>query len=147
MRSRSWMAALTLVACSLGIAGAADAPARKTVVLQMQISGLTNNTVIDIRPAHPGCSFKPARKRVVNVRTSKTIVIEHPVEVTSTAADRDCTFAITISEPGCDPKTVRRGVQLAAADAEKGDGPQTFKIFLTAPSVIAKTEDSGRTVR
>lgn len=147
MRSRSWMAALSLVA-GLALAGVptqADdkAPVRNTINLQLQITGLTTDgTVVEIKPGHAGCQFDEIKK---TIRHAGSIVrlADLEIDAESTGADRDCSFLITIKEPGHPPKEFRRGVRLAAKRGEKKVmDPQTLKIYLSAPSIAAK--DSAR---
>src|SRR4051794_29512749 len=78
MRSRSWMAALSLVAgLGLLLAGAPTraaekAPVRNTINLQLQITGLSaDGTVVEIKPGSPGCKFDEVKK---TIRHAGTIV-------------------------------------------------------------------------
>lgn len=147
MRSRSWMAALSLVT-GLALAGTPSraeeqAPVRSTINLQLQINGLSaDGTVVEIKPGHPGCQFDEIKK---TIRHAGTIVrlAEIAIDAESTGADGQCSFLITIKEPGQPPKEFRRGVRLAAKhDEHKSVESQTLKIYLTAPSVAAR--DSGK---
>lgn len=148
MRSRSWMAALSLVA-GLALWAAAPiraddkAPVRNTINLQLQITGLSaDGTVVEIKPGSPACKFAEVKK---TIRHAGTIVrlAEIAIDAESTGADGQCSFLITIKEPGQPPKEFRRGVRLAAKhDEHKSVESQTLKIYLTAPSVAAR--DSGK---
>jgi hypothetical protein len=143
MQGRSWMAALTLVA---GIIGASAAPSKAEappvahkVRLRLNIAGLGRGGCdVDVKPAHAGCNFRP---RVVHVGSDGKFQIELD-DVQSTGADRDCSFAITIREPGHADKTVRRGLQLAAPVAGRPAVVQAFDCYLSSPSLLARNNDT-----
>ncbi len=143
MQGRSWMAALTLVA---GIIGASAAPSKaeappeaRKVSLRLNIAGLGRGGCdVDVKPAHPGCKFRP---RVQHVGSDGKVRIELD-DVQSTGADRDCSFAITIREPGHADKTVRRGFQLTAPVAGRPAVVQPFDCYLSSPSLLARNNDS-----
>ena len=143
MQGRSWMAALTLVAGIIGAAGArskAEAPpAAHKVSLRLNIAGLGRGGCdVDVKPAHAGCTFRP---RVQHVGPDGKVRIELD-DVRSTGADRDCSFAITIREPGHADKTVRRGFQLAAPIAGRPAVAQPFDCYLSSPSLLARNGDT-----
>jgi|GEM_PF-6601500 len=100
------------------------------VVMELQIQGLSSEgCIIEIAPGHPGCKFKKVRYKVDSPR-----VLLQPIEVTSLSADRDCSFAITIKEPGMPEQTIRRGMRLARPD-ESAPVPQTrLTCYLATPS-------------
>ncbi len=143
MQGRSWMAALTLVA---GIIGAPEVPSKAEappaghkVSLRLNIAGLGRGGCdVDVKPAHAGCKFRP---RVQHVGSDGKIQIELD-DVRSTGADRDCSFAITIREPGHADKTVRRGFQLAAPVAGRPAVAQAFDCYLSSPALLARNIDS-----
>jgi len=144
------MAALSLVA-GFALAGtptrAADkAPVRNTINLQLQITGLSaDGTVVEIKPGNPACQFDEIKK---TIRHAGSIVrlADLSIDAESTGADHQCSFLITIKEPGQLPKEFRRGLRLASKAGEKTAAEsQTLKIYLTAPSVAAK--DSAKTPR
>ena len=142
MQGRSWMAALTLVAGIIGASGArskAEAPpAPHKVSLRLNIAGLGRaGCDVEVKPAHAGCTFRP---RVQHVGSDGKIRIDLD-DVRSTGADRDCSFAITIREPGHADKTVRRGFQLAAPVAGRPAVVQPFDCYLSSPSLLARNND------
>ena len=142
MQGRSWMAALTLVAGIIGASGArskAEAPpAAHKVSLRLNIAGLGRaGCDVDVKPAHAGCMFRP---RVQHVKSDGKVRIDLD-DVRSTGADRDCSFAITIREPGHADKTVRRGVQLAAPVAGRPAPVQSLDCYLSSPSLLARNND------
>ena len=142
MQGRSWMAALALVAGIIGASGArskAEAPpAAHNVSLRLNIAGLGKGGCdVDVKPAHAGCKFRP---RVQHVGSDGKVKIDLD-DVRSTGADRDCSFAITIREPGHPDKTVRRGFQLAAPVAGRPAAVQSFDCYLSSPSHLARNSD------
>lgn len=146
MPSRSRMAAWALVAGLSGFAAArGDGDARPTnkVRLDIQIAGLGDaGGRVEIRPGHPGCSFRPVARVVPASGKLDTIAIL----ATSTGADRDCSFAITVREPGQPPRTYRRGLRLALRPPGGPVPEQSLKCYLSAPSLAAQDE-AGRTRR
>jgi hypothetical protein len=133
------LAAVAMSGTTAGAAGPDQPTASNTLRLQLQITGLTpEGCTLAIRPAHPGCQFEPVERRIV-VRTSGGMVRLDPIELkaTSSGADRDCSFAITLAEPGKGPRTYLRGVRLTAAEPGQAVPVQTVKLYLTAPSLAA----------
>jgi hypothetical protein len=161
MRNRSWMTAWTLFA-GLGLVtlGTSPAPAveedgspsaiENTVRLEIQISGLgSQGAKISIKPAHPSCQFKTIERTIAKGARGDVVKFE-PISVaaSTTSADRDCSFEITIAEPGRKPKTFRRGLQLVspAAGATASVAPKrTLKCYLPATEIAAK--DATRPLR
>lgn len=166
MRSRSRMAALALAVSLTGVpraglaqasapatgpaAPAADAveggPVENRVNLILQVSGLsTQGCEIEIKPAHRSCEFTPIRRTINRVPANAVIKLDGiSVLARSTGADRDCSFAITIKEPGQPPKTYRRGLRLETA-ATTGQAPpaQTLKCYLISPTVAAQAAEGA----
>jgi hypothetical protein len=142
------MAALAIAAsCACGTikARAGEAPVENKVNLQLQITGLgAEGCTLEIKPGHPGCQFESLERRVKRVGETVTLA---PIAITakSTGADRDCSFAITIKEPGQPPKTFRRGLRLSARAAGEPAPVQSLKVYLSAPSVAIR--DSGSSPR
>jgi hypothetical protein len=133
----------------------ADAPtppvttASSTVNLQVQISGLSaSGCVIEVRPGHPGCKFKPLARKVDGHSGGETVQLNAiPIQVTTAGADRDCSFAITLREPGGPSRTFRRGLRLNSPPTDgQPAAPQVFPIFLSSPSLAARL-DSQSTLR
>jgi hypothetical protein len=145
------MAALALAAVYASGATptwAGDKPVENQVNLQLQIAGLgSEGCKVEIQPGHAGCQFDKIEKTIKagqggGVVTLRPIV----VDARSTGADRDCSFAITIKEPGQPARTVRRGLRLTAQTAGKAKPTQTLKVYLSAPSVAVR-DGAGRTQR
>lgn len=159
MQGRSWMAAWT-VGLTLGFgvsplaARGGDQPGQAddatsvravesrphTIKLELRIAGLLAGGPgcdVDIKPGHPGCTFRPVLGRHVSPSGVATLVLN---DVRTRSADRDCTFAITIREPGQVVRTVHRGLRL---NPDTGPG-QVLTCNVTSPSRIARTQaESG----
>lgn len=107
-----------------------DSEVVNRVVMELQIQGLTKEgCIVEIAPGHPGCKFKKVRYKVDSPR-----VLLQPIEVTSLSADRDCSFAITIKEPGMPEQTIRRGMRLARPE-DTGSVPESkLTCYLATPS-------------
>jgi hypothetical protein len=124
---------------------AADGPTENKINLQLQIAGLgPEGCTVDIKPGHAGCQFAPVQKRVAPEEAAGVVVLPTiAIVARSTGADRDCSFAITIKEPGKSPKTFRRGIRLAARAAGESERVQNLKVYLSAPSIAAKDQTAG----
>lgn len=103
------------------------------VTIELQIDGLSKEgCIVEIAPGHPACKFKKVRYKV-----EEAPVLLQPIKVTSLSLDRDCSFAITIKEPGMPEYTVRRGLRLAKSDSSKPETPETrITCHLATPSQI-----------
>jgi hypothetical protein len=143
------MAALTLAVTltpSLAPAFAGEPPAPGTtpeaegkshiVTLDLAIAGLSaKGCDVEIKPGHPGCTFRPVTKHV-GLSGKATIELR---DVVTRSADRDCTFAITIREPGQAERTVHRGLRLQAENTPD----QRLNCFLSSPSRIARNNSEA----
>jgi hypothetical protein len=104
-----------------------------TVKLELAIAGLRNGGPgcdVEIKPGHAGCKFRPITQHV-SPGGYATIVVK---DVQTRNADRDCTFAITIREPGQAERTVHRGLRLKPPGAPS----QVLTCYLSSPSRIAR---------
>lgn len=110
------------------------------VVIELQVQGLSKEgCVVEIAPGHPGCKFKKVRYKVDNAR-----VLLQPIEVTSLSADRDCSFAITIKEPGMPEKTIKRGMRLIRPEAGSAKPESKITCYLATPSQVQQAKvDTG----
>ena len=127
--------------------GVADTTAlANTVRLEIQISGLgANGGKVTIKPAHPGCKFKAVAIPIAKGAEGEVVKLD-PISVSAstTSADRDCSFEITLNEPGREPKTFRRGLRLNPPAAGATAAPsRTLKCYLPATAVAIK--DDGKT--
>jgi hypothetical protein len=66
------------------------------------------------------------------------------VVASSLNADRDCTFAITVKEPGQEPKTYRRGLRLRLAEDGEDLPVQTLKCSISTPSIASSETDTPK---
>lgn len=117
----------------------------RTVKLQLVIGGLgAGGCDVEVKPGNAACRFKKQRLHVAS--DGKLTFVFREVEVRS--VDRNCTFAITMSEKGQAPKTVYRGFRMVApsADSPRGDS-QSFTCFMSSPSKVAGLEREGRVIR
>jgi hypothetical protein len=139
--------AVLAIAVSIAAAGRAESDPppptiTSTVRLQLQISGLTKDgSTLKIVPGHPGCQFTPIERRI-NLSGGRdggmTRLEPILLQASTTSADRDCSFAITLTEPGQAARTYRRGVRLTSSPAGATATPQTVKVYLSAPSLAAR---------
>lgn len=118
---------------------------QSVVKLQVVIGGLsTQGCVVEVKPGHASCRFKKQTCRVASDGVA-TLVFK---DVEVRGVDRNCTFAITMREPGQDPKTVHRGFRLVASSADSPNhGVQSFRCLMSSPSKVAGLEREGRIVR
>lgn len=155
MQGRSWMAALALAAGLFPApsssvaesprasnvrtaAGVADPTPPVTLVLM--IAGLgSKGCDVDIKPGHPGCEFATVTEHVKD--DGRLTLKLRDVRVKN--ADRDCTFAITIREPGQAVRTMRRGLRISPS-YEKDSSP-SLTCYLSSPSRLAKAEAGAST--
>jgi hypothetical protein len=153
MQSRSWMAALALVAAMAGahasrsLAGE-PAPTKQKVVLSLKLDGLSSDGgEIEIKPGNPGCKFETIKFQTKgHPRTdSQGRINLDPIDVETMSADRNCSFSITLKEPGQPDKTVRRALRITPTLGGKTPAPQTLSCFITSNSlnpVASKPKDS-----
>src|SRR4051794_19488651 len=139
MPSRSWMAALSVasvLALTPGSSRADDAVTNR-VQLNLHIVGLgPAGCEVEVRPAHPGSQFPRVLRRV----GSSAETARFTLDARSISADRDCTVAITVREPGLPPRTYRRGVRLTPPLPGQPLPVQSLSFHLTAPSLAARED-------
>ncbi len=143
MRSRSWMAALSLATAMLGavawesIAGE-PAPIKQKVELLVMFAGLSaDGGDVEIKPGNAGCKFDTIKfKTKGHPRTMKDGKIKlDPIDVETKNADGYCSFAITLKEPGQPDKIVRRSVRLKPAEPDKPAKPVEMTCFINSNSL------------
>ncbi len=122
-----------------------DPPVENQVNLQLRIAGLESDScIVEIKPAHPGCEFQPIVKKVERERSGIISIDRIPILARSTGANRDCSFAITIKEPGQPDKTFRRGMRLTAQDAGEAVPVKSLRIYLSAPELAEREEETPK---
>lgn len=149
MQSRLRMAALAIAATVAWVpaAFAGSAPVENKVHLDLQITGLGHDgCVLEIKPAHPSCAFPKIQKAIRASEISDPLRLSVNVVAQSSGADRDCSFTITVKEPGRPPSTFLRGVRLAPKVAGKPVPLQSLRCFLNTATVAGKAEP-GRSRR
>jgi hypothetical protein len=138
------MAALALAVaaalCAQVPAAAGDKTPAQKVQLRLSIAGLGGRGCdVEVKPGHASCKFRPVVKHVE--QSGKAVLVLDKVETSS--ADRNCSFAITIREPGQGPYTYKRALRLSAV---RRATPPLLDCFLSSPSKIAQA-DSTRKIR
>lgn len=150
MPNRSRMAAIAVaIAAGLGpaVLRADESPVANRVNLQLQIVGLgQEGCEVEVKPAHSECKFDKVVKKVDRVPAG-AVRIDLPIDAQTTHADRDCSFAITIREPGRPARTYRRGLRLAQAAPGMPAQPQTYNCALSTASLAAKQDPASKTRR
>ena len=137
------------VSISAATAGNGDPSAvSNTVRLEIQLAGLgANGGKVTIKPAHPGCQFKPVAIPIAKGPAGDVVKLD-PISVSAstTSADRDCTFEITLTEPGRETKTFRRGLRLNPPTPGVATAPaRSLKCYL--PVTVAIKDDAKATTR
>lgn len=111
--------------------------ATSKVELYLAIAGLgPQGCDVEIKPAHPGCKFRTVVQHVSQGGKAKVAIND----AQSRSADRDCTFAITIREPGHADRTVHRGLRLLATATPTA---QLLSCNLSSPSRLARTQGAA----
>jgi len=98
---------------------------------------------VAIKPANPTCRFKTVKKHV-NPSGELGVDIKD-MEVRS--VNRNCSFSITVTEPGQKPRTILRGFRLEANSADQNSAIPSFACFLSSPSKLARIAEASRTTR
>jgi hypothetical protein len=128
-------------------------PIKRKVAISLRLDGLSaQGGEVEIKPGHAGCKFETITFRTKDhpLGADGKIYLD-PIEVETVSADRDCSFAITLKEPGQPDKTVRRNLRLAPASDGKAAKPQPMTCFITSNSMDrpviradAKDDDARR---
>ena len=103
---------------------------------------------IEVKVMHftfPGSRYCDVCRHAEEIEQAESHASARFVRTGVPLAYRDCSFAITLTEPGQAPRTFRRGVRLTAAQATPSPQPQTFKVYLNAEAIAAR--DAGTTPR
>lgn len=143
MPSRSWTTARITVVflAALGAGGLAHAeidPVTNTVNLELNLVGAgAEGYEIVVKPGHAACKFKAIAVQVPKGREGRPLRFK-PFDVTSTSADRDCSFEIILREPGKPERTCRRGLRLDQPDAKQAQPSQDLTYYISAQSMSAR---------
>ena len=148
MRTGAWMLGLTwimLVSTSMAGMEADDSPAIASgkVRLSLQITRLgPEGCLVEIKPAHKGCDFKPISRRLTVDERGRLEL--DPIEVKTSSAERDCMFAITITEPKQEPKTFRRALRITNTPPDGILTVQTLPCYLSYQSPPAQVAEGNK---
>jgi hypothetical protein len=113
--------------------GRKPAPNLPTIRLDLNIEGLgAEGCDVEVKPANPSCKFLPSPSLHVESEGHATIVLR---DVELRGADKTCSIAITVREPGREPQTTYRGFRIPSA---KSGRPASFTCFIS--SRMAGTE-------
>jgi len=142
------MAALAVAAGAVSVlalpAGAGEKPAAHTVKLGLFIAGLGQDGCdVEVKPEHAVCQFRSVRRHINGLggRGEAEVVLD---DVTTASADRICSFAITVREPGHEVRTFRRFIRLSTRNTSAAS---SLKCFLNSPSKLARAEEETRRTR
>lgn len=102
--------------------------------LKLAIAGLgAQGCEVEIKPANPSCKFRPAP--LVHVKSDGHATVELR-DVELRGADRTCSMAITVREPGQKPQTIYRGFRTGSTAI--GSLPPLFDCYINS-----RLADSG----
>ena len=152
MQGWSRMAALTLV---LAVAGAFASPSlaggppsiKRKVAMVLKFDGLSaEGGEVEIKPGNAGSRFETIRFQTKGHprSTNDGRINLDPIDVETFSADRNCSFAITLKEPGLPDKTVRRILQITPTTDTKSTTPLVLNCFISSTSLASKPDDSTR---
>ncbi len=154
MQGWSWMAALTLAAALVGVDTSnslAGEPAaiKQKVKLSLRFDGLSaEGGEIEIRPGHAACRFQTIKFQTKDhPRSVDGKISLDPIEVETLSAGRDCSFAITLREPGQPDKTVRRNIRIVPTPEGKTAAPQSLTCFISSHSLNPVASKADETTR
>jgi hypothetical protein len=122
------------------IAGAQEA---YLVELNLMIAGLGRGGCdVEVKPGNRSCRFQPKSQHVAS--SGKASFVFRDVEIRG--ADRNCSFRITVREPGQPPKTIYRGFRLATRGPARfsNQAPQSFTCYVNSPSKLAGLDRTER---
>jgi hypothetical protein len=151
MQGWSWKAALTLALAmtgafaSMSLAGD-PIPTKRKVALTLKFDGLSpQGGEVEIKPGNAGCKFETIKFQTKGHPrgTSDGRINLDPIEVETLTADRDCSFAITLKEPGLPDKKVRRVLTIIPATEAKPATPQTMTCFISSTSLDPQVGKAG----
>jgi hypothetical protein len=115
--------------------GRVPAPDLPLIQLNLAIEGLgTEGCDVEVRPANPSCKFRPSPKKHVASDGHATVELR---DVELRGADKTCSMAITVREPGREPQTIYRGFR--AASAKAGSVP-SFTCFISSRLAGSETK-------
>ncbi len=106
-----------------------------TIQLNLAVAGLgAEGCDVEVKPANAGCAFRPSL--VVHIPAKGTASIKLR-DVELRGADKTCTMAITIREPGQPPRTIYRGFR--PGSSKSGSVPKFACYISSQVAVNART--------
>ena len=144
MQGRSWMATWMVLATAVGVVGWAapsqgggPLPVKQTVQLNVRIDGTMPDSGVElvIKPGHPASKFKPITYPVKRDGLIRDIP---PIDIETLSADRNCSFAIVLKEPGQPEKVFRRSLQINEPTAAHPLKTQVLQCYLSSQAVTTK---------
>jgi len=120
------------------------------VRLDLVIAGLGREGCdVEVKPGNASCKFCALNERGTQGRqhvSSEGRATLQLRDVELRGADRNCTVAITVHEPGQAVKTIYRGFRLAPRSDAAGSSTATavpiLTCYLSSPSKLAKVDES-----
>lgn len=98
-----------------------------TIQLNLVIAGLgTEGCEVEVKPANASCKFRPSAAEHVPSDGRATIKLR---DVELRGADRTCTMAITVREPGQPPQTIYRGFRPGSS---KGGNVPSYTCYVSS---------------
>ncbi len=128
-----------------------SAPSAQSFELRLVIAGLGRDGCdVDVKPGNPSCKFRAVNDQGKDGRqhvppTGQLALQLKEIEIEG--ADRTCSLAITIHEPGQPRKTIYRGFRFPKrVDGTESRGAKppvpSFTCYLSSPSRLARAEGS-----
>ncbi len=104
-----------------------SSPSLPSIELDLAIAGLgSDGCDVEVKPANPSCKFRPTPSKHVSSDGHAKIELK---DVELRGADRTCTVAITVREPGQPPQTIYRGFRTSRS---KAAAVPSFKCFISS---------------
>jgi hypothetical protein len=131
----------------------------QTVLLNIEIAGLgADGCDVEVKPGNASCRFRASRaaadanrptarskEGLLHVSSEGHAILELK-DVELRGADRVCTVAIKVFEPGQPPKTVYRGFRMApkpvTGPSVAASAVPSFTCYLSCPSKVAAIEQA-----
>lgn len=125
--------------------------------LNLVIAGLGQNGCdVEIKPGNPSCKFRVINENGTDSRqhvSSSGKATLDLLDIELRGANRTCSIAITVHEPGQPAKTIYRGFRLSAraerdgASTTKAAPVPTFTCYLSSPSKVTRIVDTDASTR
>jgi hypothetical protein len=124
----------------------------RTAKLNLVIAGLGRDGCdVEIKPGNASCKFRALNENGAESRqhvSSAGKATLDLMDIELRGADRTCSVAITVHEPGQPAKTIYRGFRLSArtegeaVPAMKTAAIPSFTCYLSSPSKLTRVDDS-----